>query len=102
MVIPSIEYLKHITLSKTTKTTDGGILKAELMKELESTFAEHCKNKLYLIAALLDPRYKTEFFSISQSSRAVDMVNDELKRISPTHEKFIPASVFKFSLLFLQ
>lgn len=67
-VIPLIRILERF-LNKDSEMFFGiGTLKAELIKQMQEKFVNIEKNNYYLIATVLDPRYKISFFNNAKVS----------------------------------
>ena len=77
-VIPFLEILKMELDTSEPETTDKfrGILttKDEMLSSLDSRFDQVYFNDTYLLATLLDPRFKVKFFDTATTQSAIDQL----------------------------
>ena len=75
-VIPFLEILKMELDSSEPETADKfrGILttKDEILSSLDSRFEQVYSNDTYLLATLLDPRFKNKFYDAETTQSAID------------------------------
>lgn len=81
-VIPSVEALKRL-LSKSL-STDSGVktAKTTLLESLKKRFNNIYTEPLYLLATILDPRYKDRFFDQDTRQRATEMLLVQLDNVT--------------------
>jgi hypothetical protein len=93
MVIPCLEFIVCKAEKTSPFSEEGRTLKAALVKEMRETFAVLRDNPAYLMATILDPRFKNAALSSSESGRAVDLLNSKLKTMETVKRSFIPVSI---------
>ncbi len=81
-VIPSVEALKRL-LNKSL-STDSGVktTKATLLEAVKQRFNGIYTEPLYLLATILDPRYKDRFFDQSTKQQATEMLLRTLNKMT--------------------
>lgn len=87
-VIPTVSTLKRY-LSKTGPEFFGvGTMKDTLLKGLQTRFSDICTNKMYLIATMLDPRFKGAFFGCEVIvQNATLMLEEAMQEVNDESEK---------------
>ncbi|XP_077083328.1 zinc finger BED domain-containing protein 4-like [Siphateles boraxobius] len=81
-VIPSVEALKRL-LNKSL-STDSGVktTKATLLEAVKQRFNSIYTEPLYVVATILDPRYKDCFFDQATKQRATEMLLRQLNKMT--------------------
>ena len=105
MIIPSVKVLK-LTLTKPKKADDDlGIqtMRADMLNDMETLFSDIESNRICALATVLDPTFKTIFFSGASQDRVKQMLldemvweankNDTFVRQSPTAAAIAPVSL---------
>ncbi|XP_016369499.1 zinc finger BED domain-containing protein 4-like [Sinocyclocheilus rhinocerous] len=82
-VIPAVTVLQRLLLKQMNEDHGIKTMKSTLLDALQRRFSNMEQNPLYCIASLLDPRYKDQFFSNTDTaSQAKEMLILELQKMS--------------------
>lgn len=84
-VIPHVATLKRYLEKENQLHAGVGTMKSELLERINVRFNEIWQNSNYTLATLLDPRYKSNFFTAVQREIALEAITREANLITACH-----------------